>query len=346
MTSIAAPSPPALRKTQSSPDGRFRFSRDEIRVLLRAQGKAQQDLFDRATAERKRVFGRSVVIRGLIELTNVCRVNCLFCPMRRENTRSNNTFRLTAAQILDSAREIRASGINVVFMQAGENPETTETAGRVIPMIRDLFDDDVEILLNLGNKSANDYAWLKQQGADSYILKHETSDPELNERLRNSPFQQRLDCLTRLIELDYRTGTGTIIGLPDQSDDSIVEDLLLGARLGVDMISASPFIPAPDTPLENHPPGDVDRTLNFIATARLLRPDWLIPSVSALEKNRSGGQAGGLAAGANVLTINFTPQRERNNYLIYGKHRYVVKLDHVHQILNAAGLEFGRSVFA
>jgi biotin synthase len=155
-----------------------------------------------------------------------------------------------------------------------------------------------------------------------------------------------LACLRILIRLGYKVGTGAIIGLPGQTHESLVEDLLLAREIGAHMVSGSPFIPAPDTPLAHMPPGDVDITLNFIALARLLNPSWLIPSVSALERRQGGGQLNGLAAGANVLTINFTPEIEQSKYLIYGKDRYVVRNDHVIEIVALAGLERGPSVFA
>jgi biotin synthase len=120
---------------------------------------------------------------------------------------------------------------------------------------------------------------------------------------------------------------------------------LIAREIGAHMVSASPFIPAPDTPLAHQPAGDVNMTLNFIALARLMNPHWLIPSVSALETRLSGGQTAGLAAGANVLTVNFTPVNERDNYLIYGKDRYIVRNDYVNEIVAKSGLQRSPSVF-
>jgi biotin synthase len=176
-------------------------------------------------------------------------------------------------------------------------------------------------------------------------LKHETSDPDVNEKMRHSSFVDRIEGLRTLVRLGYKVGTGAIVGLPGQTVESLADDLLLAGEIGVHMVSASPFIPAPDTPLADQPPGDVDLTLNFIALARLMNPDWLIPSVSALETRQSGGQSSGLAAGANVLTVNFTPVQERDNYLIYGKDRFVVRNGHVNDIVVKAGMERTRSVF-
>jgi biotin synthase len=266
--------------------------------------------------------------------------------MRRDNTKQNTIFQLTEEQILEAATRIRDAGVNIVFLQAGEVPRTTQLVGNALPRVRKMFSGPVELLLCLGNKTEEEYTFLKTQGATSYILKHETSDPELNHRMRHASLEERLACLRTLIRLGYKVGTGAIIGLPGQTHQSLVDDLLLAREIGAHMVSGSPFIPAPDTPLAHIPPGQVDITLNFIALARLLNPMWLIPSVSALERRQGGGQLSGLAAGANVLTINFTPEVEQSKYLIYGKDRYVVRNDHVSEIVSLAGLERGSSVFA
>jgi biotin synthase len=322
------------------------WNKETLGFWLQVRGEQQEHLFAAARATRASAFGRRVVVRGLIEVTNLCRVNCEFCPMRRDNTKQNTIFQLDEEQILETAARIRDAGINIVFLQAGEVPRTTKLVGNVLPKIRALFSGPVEFLLCLGNKTEEEYAYLRAQGATSYILKHETSDPELNARMRHASFEERLGCLRTLVGLGYKVGTGAIIGLPGQTQESLVNDLLLAREVGAHMVSGSPFIPAPDTPLAHLPPGDVETTLNFIALARLMNPRWLIPSVSALERRQGGGQLCGLAAGANVLTINFTPEMEQSKYLIYGKDRYVVRNDHVSEIVALAGLERGPSIFA
>ena len=322
------------------------WDRDAIIRWLQVRGAEQELLFAAARSAREQVYGRRVVVRGLIEVTNLCRVNCEFCPMRRDNTKQNTIFQLTPDQILDVVADIKAAGINIVFFQAGEVGKTTRLVGDLLPEIQTRFDSPVELLLCLGNKTDSEYEFLKKQGGTSYILKHETSDPDLNERLRQSSFEERIRCLRTLVRLGFKVGTGAIVGLPGQSIESLANDLELARDLGAHMVSGSPFIPAPDTPLAGHPPGDVELTLNLIAFARIMNPSWLIPSVSALERRQGGGQLSGLAAGANVLTVNFTPPVEQEKYLIYGKDRYVVRNDHVSEIVRQAGLERSQSVFA
>lgn len=313
--------------------------------MLHLRGADQEQLFERARAARTAVFGNEVVVRGVTEITNQCRVNCEFCPMRRDNMRANSIFRLTSDDLVQAAETVRAHGIDVVFFQGGEIPQTTQIVGEAIPRIRELYDGQVEILLNLGNKRRDEYAYLRDQGATSYILKHETMDPDLNERMRHETLTSRLQCLQDLLDLGFRVGTGSIVGLPGQDTRSIARDILLARDLGVHMCSMSPFIPAPDTPLAEHPTGDAEITLNAVAASRLVQPRWLIPSVSALAKSQEGGQFRGFAAGANVLTVNFTPNEQRDRYLIYGKDRFVVRRDYATGLIERTGLSLRGSVF-
>jgi biotin synthase len=317
----------------------------QIVSLLTARGADQEALFAEAREQRSRVFGNGVVLRGVLEVTNVCRVNCDYCPMRRDNTRANSSFVLGVDEIVNTALVLKANQLDVVFLQGGETPRTTRLVGEAIPKIRELYGGSVEILLNLGNKSRAEYAYLRDQGATSYILKHETSDRALNEGMRHETFDERLRCLHDLLDLGFKVGTGMIVGLPGQSLESIAADIVLAKKLGVHMCSASPFVPAPNTPLADAPAGSVDLTLNALAVMRLLSPGWLIPSVSALERSESGGQARGLQAGANVVTVNFSSEGRLQEYLIYGKDRFVVKARYARALIGSAGLQPAGSVF-
>jgi biotin synthase len=284
-------------------------------------------------------------LRGVVETTNVCRVDCDYCPMRRGNTAANDRYFLSAEEIVAGARLIRDAGIDVVLLQGGETRRGSKIVETALPMIRELFGGRVEILLNLGNLSREQYAALRAAGATSYILKHETSDPQLHRAIRHESLDTRLECLRNLLELGYRVGTGLISGLPGQPLDSIVDDIELAGDLGVHMCSVSPFVPAPDTPLRSAAAGSLDLALNALACLRICYPHLLIPSVSALEKTSAGGQASGFAAGANVMTVNFTGADDRHRYLIYGKDRFVVKMQHARNVIAVAGLQSRGSVF-
>ena len=339
---------------------------DRIIEMLRATGRAQERLFAEARAVRESVFGRYVVVRGVVEVTNRCRVDCTYCPMRRSSTSEDDGYVLEAEQLVDAARAIRGAslgsersdgppdvesasefpGINVVFIQGGELPRAARVVQRALPRIRALFRDRVEILLSLGSHGDGLYKALRSAGATSYILKHETSDPLLHREHRGENFEDRLDRLRVLRSLGFKVGTGTIVGLPGQTLETLAEDVILVGAVGASMTSASPFIPASGTPLEASPHGSIDTTLNTMAAMRILYPEALIPAVSALEKLEPGGQFRGLSAGANVVTVNFTPSDSRERYSIYGRDRFVVHLEHVRALLSAAGLRARGSLWA
>lgn len=321
------------------------LSSPEIAELLTVRGSDQERLFEEARAHRHKAHGDNVYVRGVAEVTNVCTVNCDYCPMRKDNTADNDVYWLSTDELVSVAEAVRASGINVVLLQAGEAGRTTSVVGKALPRIREMFDDDVEIMLNLGNKSRDDYAYLRDHGATSYIIKHESANAEINQRMRHESLESRLRCMTDLLELGYRVGTGGIVGLPGQTLADVADDILLARDMGVHMCSFTPFVPAARTPLAGHRPGDIDVTLNAIAVSRIVGPDWLIPSVSALEKTASGGQGRGYAAGANVLTINFTPDSNLEQYLIYGEQRFVVRRDYADRLLASTGLVATRSPY-
>ncbi len=315
------------------------LSRDDVIKLLRSEGFAQADLFAEARHARERIWGPRVLLRGVIEVTNVCRVDCDYCPMRRSNLKQTDRFDADEDGILSAVEDIHSHGIDVVFLQGGENLAITDVVESVIPKVKQRYDGEVELLLCLGDLPDAHYSRLAAAGADSYILKHETSDPDLHLKMRGRPLAERIDRLESLLRLGYKVGTGTIVGLPGQPFESLADDILLAQGLAVHMVSASPFIPAEATPLAGAPMGNLDTTLNAIAIMRILNPEWLIPSVSAMNKLATDGQLQGLNAGANVLTANFTPTRDQQRYTIYGRSRHVARLDFLERILTEAKLE-------
>lgn len=317
-----------------------------IRRLLGARGVEQEALFAAARAARDAAFGRTAVVRGVVEVTSACAKECLYCPMRASN-RIERYFR-QGEELLASARRVRKAGLGVIAFQGGDVPRTTRTVGEIIPEVKREFSGEVEVLLCLGDKPPADYAYLRRQGADSYILKHETADPALHQAMRGTALHTRLAAARDLVALGFRLGVGTIVGLPGQTIGSLADDVLLAGSLGAKMTSASPFVPAPATPLADAAAGDLDTVLNVLAVMRLAHPSALIPTVSALETIAPGAQARGLAAGANVITVNFSPEEDQARYPIYGRDRFVVRRDHAYRTLAAAGLEprLGSAAFA
>lgn len=305
--------------------------------MLEARGPAQERLFAAAREARDDAFGRTAIVRGVVEVTSTCVKDCLYCPMRAAN-RMERYFR-RGEELLASARRVREAGLGVIAFQGGDVPRTTRSVGGIIPEVKREFAGAVEVLLCLGDKPPDDYAYLRRQGADSYILKQETADPVLHRAMRGCDLETRLAAARSLVGLGYRLGLGTIVGLPGQTTASLADDILLAGSLEAKMTSASPFVPAPGTPLAGHPAGDLDLTLNVLAAMRLAHPRALIPTVSALEALSPGAQVRGLMAGANVITVNFSPEEDQARYPIYGQNRFVVRRDHAMRTLERAGLE-------
>ncbi len=310
------------------------MDKEDILRLLTCQGEEQQALFRAARAVRQAAGMDVVKLRGVIEISNYCQKSCDYCAIRPQN-KEMVRYRMDVETILAITEEIVAEGITTVFLQAGQDPKSDAFVYEVIPRIRAR---GVNVLLNLGEKPRETYARYVAAGADSYILKFETSSPDLYQAIVGTPLAKRLECARWIKEVGMKLGTGNIIGLPGQTLDTLVEDILLAREMQPDFVSSSPFIPNENTPLEHLDVGDLQLTLNSIAICRLLFPYALIPAVSALEKISKGGQQMGLNAGANVLTINFTPKDFRDKYAIYSKERFVVSLDHARATVGTAGL--------
>lgn len=311
--------------------------KEEIRNYLQATGKQQEELFQRAREIRDRYVGNHCFIRAVVEVTNNCRINCDYCEMRR--SASLYRYDLTVNEILAAASNAVKQGIPTIVLQGGEIPQTTRLLRTVLP---ELKKKGLSVILCLGNKEPQEYECLRNAGADGYILKLETTNPALHQSLRHDSFLKRLRALYTLRHLGYHVGTGIICGLPGQTLDSLVDDLYFIGQQRWSMCSVSPYIPPTDAhsirSLAGRPHGSLNMTLNAIAVLRLLQPAAMIPTVSALELVDTGGQVKGLQAGANVITVNFTPQSKRVHYRIYCKDRFIVELDHARQVVQRAGM--------
>ncbi len=307
----------------------------DILPLLTAEGSLQEELFEQARQARREAGQDDVALRGVIEISNYCHKSCDYCAMRSPN-KALGRYTLTVDDIVGLARKIKEAGINLVFLQGGQNPENDHILGQVVPIIRN--DLGLDVLLCVGERPKEVYDRFVQYGAGSYILKYETSDPVLYNRITHGQLENRLKCLEWLREAGMKFGTGNIVGLPDQSLESLANDILLDVRINPDFVSSSPFIPNSNTPFQDYPKGSANITFNTIAILRIILKTPLIPSVSALESVFPKGQTAGLNAGANVLTINFTPKDKRELYRIYSEKRFVVSLDHALNSIERAGL--------
>jgi len=290
------------------------LDRDEIAALL--EGKGTDDmLFAAADRVRKKYVGDEVHLRGLIEISNRCVRNCLYCGLRRGN-RKLDRYRLTPGEILEMASKAVSCGYKTLVLQSGDGGlYSAEEITRLILAIKKL---DAAVTLSIGEKSRDEYQAYREAGADRYLIRIETTDRELYEKM--SPgmfFSNRIRCLRDLKELGYEVGTGCLVGLPGQTPESLADDILFFRDMEADMIGTGPFIPNPDTPLADAPGGSFEVSLRIMAVTRLLMPDINIPATTAMETLRNNGRMTALQSGANVVMPNVTEGHYRRLYALY-----------------------------
>ncbi len=263
-------------------------------------------------------FGRRVFVRGLVEISNVCRNDCFYCGIRRSNTRVER-YTLSADQVLAACARGYELGFRTFVLQGGEwGAERDKWIADTVARIRNRY-PDCAITLSLGEHSREAYAAFRQAGADRYLLRHETRNPDHYRSLHpdSLSLDHRLQCLCWLKELGYQVGTGMMVGSPGQTVDHLVEDLLFLRDFRPHMVGIGPFVPHHDTPLAGSPAGSVDLTTRIYAIVRLMLPDALIPSTTALATISPNGRLQGLLAGANVVMPNLSPTDRRDQYALY-----------------------------
>lgn len=313
----------------------------QLLSLLTSTGEEQEKLFEYARTIRQCYIGDEIKLRGVIEISNICQKNCDYCAMRRNN-KDLDRFRLDVETIMTAAREITDIGITTIFLQGGQDPRCDPILEDVIPAI--VKDLEADIILNIGERSKEIYERFFKLGAKSFILKYETSDPILYQKIAHESLDNRIQCMNWIRDVGMKIGTGNIIGLPDQSIYSILSDIKMILKFKPDFASSAPFIPNKGTPFQDIPLGDLNITLNTMAIFRIGLKDALIPSVSALEYISPGGQLKGLNAGANVMTVNFTPKTYRKNYNIYTNDRFIVSLNHAINTAKMADLKINSKI--
>lgn len=290
------------------------LTKDEIVVLLRRQD-SNDELFTAADRVRQRYVGDEVHLRGLIEFSNICKQNCHYCGLRRDNDQIKR-YRLQPDTIVDFAEKAKGYGYKTVVLQSGE--DLFYTVPILEKIIREIKKMGLAITLSIGEKTREEYAAYRQAGADRYLLRIETSDEALYQSLHpGMSLANRKRCLADLKELGYEVGTGCLVGLPGQTMESLAEDILFFKRIDADMIGLGPFIPNQDTPLCDKPGGTFELSLKVMAVTRLLMPDINIPATTAMETLNSQGRMIALQSGANVVMPNVTEGEYRRLYALY-----------------------------
>lgn len=293
------------------------LSDEEFRTLLTT------DIYDAAlqkTADsvRQEHYGRKVYLRGLIEFTNYCKNDCLYCGIRRSNA-SACRYRLTQEEILACCEEGYSLGYRTFVLQGGEDPYfTDERICAIVSEIHSRF-PDCAITLSIGEKPRESYEAYFAAGAERYLLRHETADAAHYRKLHPAEmsFENRRRCLFDLKEIGYQVGAGLMVGSPYQTTDCLIADIRFLQELQPDMIGIGPFLSHKDTPFRDMPNGDLQLVLRMLCILRLVFPKALIPATTALGTIHPQGRELGLKNGANVVMPNLSPVRVRKLYQLY-----------------------------
>ncbi|PMP65030.1 MAG: [FeFe] hydrogenase H-cluster radical SAM maturase HydE [Thermodesulfobacterium geofontis] len=291
----------------------IKFSREELAYLLYELDS--ESLYALADKIRKEQRGNLVFLRAIIEFSNYCRNNCLYCGIRRDN-KELKRYRMKEKEILAEAEKLVLKGFKTIVLQSGEDP--LWDAKRLSKVVKEIKKFGVAVTLSVGELDYKDYAILREAGADRYLLKHETIDKKLFSWLKpDTTLEKRIRCLFWLKELEYEVGAGCIIGLPGQTLDSLIDDLLFLQELKPDMVGHGPFIPHPKTPLAGFPYGNPELVLKIVALTRIILPYANIPATTALGVINPVYRIKAFYAGANVIMPDLTPEKYKTFYEIY-----------------------------
>lgn len=267
---------------------------------------------------RERFYGNHVYVRGLIEVTNHCKNDCLYCGIRKSNLNVER-YRLSPEQILGCCDYGYTLGFRTFVLQGGEDGFFSDAV--LVPLIRELKrrHSDCAVTLSLGERGYDSYLALFEAGADRYLLRHETATADHYARLhpQQMSLSHRMECLRNLKQIGYQTGTGFMVGAPFQTAETIAADMQFIAEFQPAMVGIGPFIPHHETPFAQQPAGTVELTLFLLSLLRLMLPNVLLPATTALGTLASDGRKNGILAGANVVMPNLSPADVRAKYMIY-----------------------------
>ena len=275
-------------------------------------------LFEMANKKRIENFNNRVILRGLIEFSNYCSNNCYYCGLQCSN-RNIKRYALTKEEILQCCQKGYDEGLHSFVLQSGES--TYYSVKEFSEILKDIKREfkDIVITLSIGEKSYDEYLTYYKSGAERFLLRFETSDSSHYEYLhpKEMSLKNRMTCLKNLKDIGYQTGTGFMVGSPNQTVENLVKDVLFLKELQPHMVGIGPFIPQQDTIFANEKAGSVDLVLKLIAIIRLLLPNTLIPATTALRTLNPNSLEKALNVGANVMMPNLSPDFAKENYKIY-----------------------------
>lgn len=295
------------------------ISFENFRFLIETQNK---DLIEYLAASARQttaaIYGNHVYIRGLIEFTNICKNDCFYCGIRKSNSLAQR-YRLTKDDILSCCVTGHALGFRTFVLQGGEDAYfTDELVCEIVSSIKGLY-PDCAITLSIGEKTRESYQKYFDAGADRFLLRHETANKEHYQSLHPSElsFEKRIRCLKDLKSIGYQTGCGFMVGSPNQTIETLYEDIQFIKDFQPEMVGIGPFIPHKDTPFAEKKAGTLEQTLRLLSIIRLIHPHVLLPATTALGTIHPNGRELGILSGANVVMPNLSPTQVREKYMLY-----------------------------
>ncbi len=292
----------------------------EYKYLIENATDAETVLYaaEKAVQLRKSIYGNKIYIRGLIEIGNICKNNCLYCGIRGANSNCDR-YRLTEEEILSCCDEGYPLGFRTFVMQGGEDAYfSDEFMCSVISKIKEKY-PDCAVTLSIGERSRESYEKMFDAGADRFLLRHETATKEHYEKLhpKEMSFDTRMRCLYDLKDIGFQVGCGFMVGSPYQTTDHIAADLKFIEEFSPHMCGIGPFMPAKNTPFESFHAGNASLTCYLLSLIRLIKPTILLPATTALASVEEDGRVRGILSGANVVMPNLSPAETRKKYNLY-----------------------------
>lgn len=295
------------------------LSLDEYEILLKNRNREWEErLKTAAQRARNDIYGNKVYIRGLIEISNICKNDCLYCGIRRSNNKCDR-YRLSADDIIGCCDEGYTLGFRTFVLQGGEDDFfTDDNLCGIIDKVKKNH-PDCAVTLSLGERSYQSYKRLFDAGADRYLLRHETADKEHYNKLHPSfmSYDNRMECLYNLKEIGYQVGCGFMVSSPYQTNKTLAKDLKFIEEFKPDMCGIGPFIPHKNTPFANMISGSGELTCYLLSIIRLIYPNVLLPATTALNTICPDGREKGIEHGANVVMPNLSPERVKDKYALY-----------------------------
>ena len=304
------------------------FTKDDLVLMLKAEGSDMQCLFKKSMKIKEEFVENKVYFRGLIEFSNICRKDCLYCGIRKSNLKIHR-YDINDEEILKAAEFAYENHFGSVVLQSGEqkSPAFTKRVTRLLDGMDKLSKGNLRVTLSCGEQDRKIYKQWFEHGAARYLLRIETSDRELYKKLhpqdRLHDFKERLECLYELKDLGYQTGSGVMIGLPFQSHESLANDLIWMQSMDLDMVGMGPYLEHEDTPLYQYrhllmpQKKRFELALKMIACLRILMKDINIAAATALQSIDKLGREKAVKIGANVIMPNVTPGEFRDDYHLY-----------------------------